>query len=170
LTKDYRHLVDEQESELIADNVVDFCSFLEQYHQSGKLRQDFQPIPYRAGYHAPCCGLAISTSMVSDTMPAEKLLCLIPGLDVQRVERGCCGMAGLWGFQQKNYHQSLQIGIPLFRALRLPQFDFGTSDCNACCVQMAHGSKKRAVHPIRLLAAGYGLLPLAALGVKRNTG
>jgi Fe-S oxidoreductase len=132
---------------------------LEQYHQANKLQEDFQPLSFRVGYHAPCRGLAMSVSMASDEMPAEKLLRLIPGLEVQRIERGCCGMAGLWGFQQKNYRHSIQIGIPLFRALRQAEIDFGVSDCNACCLQMTHGSKKHALHPIRLLAAAYGFAP-----------
>jgi len=156
LTKDYRHLIDDKEVELAADNVVDFCSLLLQYHQAGMLQQNFQQISCRVGYHAPCCGLAMSASIATDTMPAEKLLRLIPGLEVQRIEKGCCGMAGLWGFQQKNYRHSVQIGIPLFRALRRSEIDFGVSDCNACCVQMEHGSRKHAIHPIRLLAVAYG--------------
>jgi Fe-S oxidoreductase len=96
-------------------------------------------------------------------MPAERVLRLIPDLEVQRVERGCCGMAGFWGFQQKNYRHSLQIGTPLFRALRQPDIQFGVSDCSSCCVQMEHGSRKRAYHPIRLLAVAYGFLPSAVL-------
>jgi glycerol-3-phosphate dehydrogenase subunit C len=72
-------------------------------------------------------------------------------------------MAGFWGFQQKNYRHSLQIGTPLFRALRLPDVDFGVSDCSSCCQQMAHGSKKQAVHPIRLFAVAYNFLPDAVL-------
>ena len=164
LTKDYRHLADDTESELMSENVIDFCSFLEQYHCADKLRQDFLPLPYCVGYHAPCCGLALSTSIVADTMPAERLLRLIPDLEVRRIECGCCGMGGLWGFHQGHYRQSLQIGTSLFRALRLPEIVFGVSDCGACCLQMAYGSKKRAYHPIRLLAVSYGLLPLAALG------
>jgi FAD/FMN-containing dehydrogenase/Fe-S oxidoreductase len=160
LTKDYRHLVDDKDSDLMAENVVDFCTLLYQYHQADKLQREFRPLPYRAGYHAPCRGLATSVSMTSDTMPAEKLLRLIPGLEVHRIERGCCGMGGLWGFQQKNYRHSLQIGIPLFRALRQPEIDFGVSDCNACCLQMEYGTKKSAVHPIRLLAVAYGFLPV----------
>ena len=159
LTKDYRHLIGSEESELMADNVADFCSLLLQHHRSGKLQRDFQPLLYRVGYHAPCSGLALSVSLTTDVMPAERLLRLIPGLGVQRMERGCCGMAGLWGFQQKNYRQSLQIGIPLFRALRPADIDFGTSDCISCCSQMAHGSRKRTVHPIRLLAMAYGFCP-----------
>ena len=166
LTKDYRHLIDVRESELTADNVIDFCSLLEQWHRSGKLQQNFQRVPCRVGYHAPCCGLALSASLATDTMPAEKLLRLIPDLDVQRIERGCCGMGGLWGFQQKNYRHSVQIGIPLFRALRRAEIDLGVSDCCACCSQMEHGSQKRAIHPIRLLAVAYNFLPTAALGLQ----
>jgi Fe-S oxidoreductase len=164
LAKDYRHVVNSRDTELMEENVVDFCSFLFQYHQADKLRNDFQSLPFRAGYHAPCCGLAASASLATDTMPAERLLRLIPDLEVKRIERGCCGMGGLWGFQQKNYRQSVQIGAPLFRALRSPDIDFGVSECSSCCSQMAHGSRKRAHHPIRLLAAGYGFLPVEALG------
>jgi Fe-S oxidoreductase len=152
-------LVESKESDLMAENVVDFCTLLQQYHQADKLQRDFQPLAYRVGYHAPCRGLALSVSMASDALPAEQLLVLIPGLEVHRIERGCCGMAGLWGFQQKNYRHSIQIGIPLFRALRQSEIDFGVSDCNACCSQMAHGSRKRAIHPIQLLAAAYGFAP-----------
>ena len=163
LTKDYRHLLDHQESEMMAENVFDFCSFLLRHYRAGKLQENFQQIPYRVGYHAPCRELAISGLLTTDVTPAEKLLNLIPDLEVKRIERGCCGMSGLWGAQQKNYRHSLQIGTPLFRALRQPEIDFGVSDCNACCLQMAHGSRKRALHPIRLLAVGYGFLPLSAL-------
>ena len=158
LSKDYQHLIGGEDSELLAKNVVDFCSLLWQQHRSGKLHRDFQPMLYRVGYHAPCSALAISASLTTDLMPVERLLRLIPGLGVQRIERGCCGMSGLWGFQQKNYRHSLKIGIPLFRALRPPEIDFGVSDCTSCCLQMSHGSRKRAVHPIRLLAAAYGFI------------
>jgi Fe-S oxidoreductase len=165
LTQGYRHLIDSRDLELTTEDIMDFCTFLLYRHQLGKLREDFQPIPYRVGYHAPCRGLAISTSMATDAMPAERLLHLIPDLHVQRIEKGCCGMAGLWGTRQKNYRHSLQIGIPLFRALRQSEFDFGVSDCNACCLQMEHGSRKRVTHAIRLLAAAYGFLPATALGL-----
>ena len=161
LMKDYRHLPDHKDSGLTAENVFDFCSFVYRQHQLEKLREDFGSVPYRVGYHAPCRGLAMSASLATDAMPAEMLLRLIPDLDVYRIERGCCGMAGFWGCQQKNYRHSLQIGTPLFRALRQSDIDFGVSDCSACCAQMTHGSRKRAVHPIRLLAAAYGFLPLS---------
>ena len=164
LTKDYRHMIDREEADLLAENVFDFCSFLYQHYQSGGLQEDFKSISYCVGYHAPCRGLVLSASLATDVMPAEKLLHLIPGLDVRRVERGCCGMSGLWGIQQKHYRHSLQIGIPLFRALRQPEIDFGVSDCSACCSQMVHGSRKRAFHPIRLLAAAYGFLAVDRLG------
>ena len=158
LTKDYRHAVGSEDSELLAENVTDFCLFLLQHHRSGKLVRDFQPLLYRVGYHAPCSALAMSASLTTDVMPVEKLLRLVPGLGVQRVERGCCGMSGLWGFQRKNYRQSLHIGIPLFRVLRPPDIDFGVSDCMSCCSQMSHGSRKSAFHPIRLLALAYGFI------------
>jgi Fe-S oxidoreductase len=166
ITKDYRHLMDDDDANLTAANVFDFCTFLWGQHQSSPIRTDFQRVPYRIGYHAPCRGLAGSVSRTNVSMPAEELLRLIPELDVQRIERGCCGMAGFWGYKRQNYRHSLQIGTPLFRALRQPEIDFGVSDCNACCLQMAHGSKKRALHPIRILAAAYGFLPMPELNTR----
>ena len=159
LTKDYRDLIEREELDLLSENVVDFCSFLLQYHRSGKLRRDFQPLLYRIGYHAPCSGLSLSASLATDVMPAERILRLIPGLGLERLERGCCGMGGLWGFKQQNYRHSLQIGFPLFRSLRSLEIDFGVSECMSCCVQMLHGSRKPAVHPIRVLAVAYDFIP-----------
>ena len=163
LTRDYRYLIDTEEVDLLSGNVVDFCAFLLQHHREGKLQRDFQPLLYQVGYHAPCCGISLSSSLTVDMMPTERILRLIPGLGIERIEQGCCGMGGLWGFNQKNYRHSLNIGMPLFRTLRLPEIDFGVSECMSCCSQMSHGSKKPAVHPIRLLAVAYDFLPANTL-------
>lgn len=93
----------------------------------------------------------------NEAAPAELLLRLIPDMEVQRLESGCCGGGGSFGFRQKHYRQSLQIGTPLFKALKEPNIDFGVSECHLCCWQMSHGSRKPAQHPVRLLAQAYEL-------------
>jgi glycerol-3-phosphate dehydrogenase subunit C len=61
----------------------------------------------------------------------------------------------LYGFRKEHYYQSLQIGSPLFKQLKDKKLDFGVSECNLCRLQMMHGSKKPAKHPVHILAESY---------------
>jgi Fe-S oxidoreductase len=163
LARDYRMILDDIDTALVSSHVVDFCEFLMQQHRRGKLRLDFVQNSVLAGksigYHAPCQSIVRTSQCVDLPTPAESLLHLIPELRVRRIEQGCCGMAGSFGFKRKNYRRSLRIGVALFKELRQPEIDFGVSDCSACCLQMEQGSRKKTFHPIRLLAAAYGFTP-----------
>lgn len=163
LSQDYRNILDDMDIALVSSHVVDFCDFLLRCYREGKLRLDFVPnhtlSGKTVGYHAPCRSITRTTQRIDIPTPAEELLRLIPELEVRRIERGCCGMAGTFGFKRKNYRRSLRIGVALFKELRLPEIDFGVSDCNSCCLQMEHGSRKKTLHPIRILAAAYGFAP-----------
>jgi Fe-S oxidoreductase len=92
-------------------------------------------------------------------LPAVNLLGLIPGLRVRYVEKGCSGMAGMFGFQRKNYRTSLRIGLPLITELRTAGFQAGVSECSTCRVQMEQGSALPTIHPVKLLAWAYRLMP-----------
>ena len=59
-------------------------------HYHGAL--NFQPLNLVLGYHLPCHLRALEVGS-----PGEDLLRLIKGVDVRRIERGCSGMAGMWG-------------------------------------------------------------------------
>ncbi|GHT16901.1 oxidase [Planctomycetales bacterium] len=157
MKKDYPSVVEDEDTETLSKYVTDFCGYLWELYGNERLKLDFKPLPFCAGYHVPCRSMSMLSCRIGEPIPAEKLLRLIPALNVCRIERGCCGMAGMFGFKKKNYRRSLQIGTPLFQALRQTEIDFGVSDCNSCCLQMSHGSNKPAIHPIRLLAAAYGL-------------
>ncbi len=94
---------------------------------------------------------------------------LIPGLSVQRVEQGCSGMAGTFGLQRENYRNSLRAGWGLISAVRDPSFQAGTTECSACKMQMEQGTTKPTIHPLKLLALAYGLMPeVAALLTARS--
>ena len=158
ITKDYRCLIEDSDSELVSSNVVDFCDYLMRLHGKSRLRLDFQPIRKMVGFHAPCRSIANGLGRVDGATPAQELLGLIPELDVRRIEEGCCGMAGSFGLDKKNYRLSLQIGLGLFRKLRAKEIDFGATDCSSCRMQMEHAVAKPTLHPIRLLAFAYGLI------------
>ena len=96
--------------------------------------------------------------------PGEQLLRLIPGLLVRRIERGCSGMAGLYGMKRENYRSSLRMGWGLISALRDPGIQAGATECSSCKIQMEQGVTKPTIHPVKMLALSYGLMPeLASL-------
>jgi Fe-S oxidoreductase len=84
---------------------------------------------------------------------------LIPGLRVNRIEKGCSGMAGLWGVKHENYRASLRAGRELISTVRDGPFQIGTTECSTCKMQMEQGTTKPTIHPIKLIALAYGIMP-----------
>jgi Fe-S oxidoreductase len=133
---------------------LEACHYLWQLHQRQQLRLDFKRVEASLGYHAPCHLLALSVGT-----PAENLLRLVPGLRLERLEHGCSGMAGTFGLQRKNYRKSLRVGLGLMTALSRTPLTAGTTECSTCRIQMQHGTDRPTVHPIKILALAYGLMP-----------
>ncbi|HEX5471382.1 MAG TPA: anaerobic glycerol-3-phosphate dehydrogenase subunit C [Lacipirellulaceae bacterium] len=155
LTHEYPALLDNDEDALVvAQHTQEACHYLWQLHLRGRLKLDFQPQRISVGYHVPCHLRALGVGA-----PAENLLRLIPGVRVNRIEKGCSGMAGLWGIKRENYRASLRAGLELISTVRDGPFQIGTTECSTCKMQMEQGSAKPTVHPIKLLALAYGLMP-----------
>jgi Fe-S oxidoreductase len=87
---------------------------------------------------------------------------LVPGLRVIRVEKGCSGAAGLWGVKRDNYRASLRAGLELMSFIRDGPVQIGATECSTCKIQMEQSSTKPTIHPIKLLALSYGLMPEVA--------
>ena len=156
LTHEYPNLLDDDDARLVAQNTSEACSYLWRMHQAGQLELDFKPVNFTLGYHQPCHLRALNIGS-----PGENLLRLIPGLTVQHIEQGCSGMAGTFGLKRKNYRSSLRAGWGLISAMRDADIQFGTTECSACKMQMEQGTAKSTIHPLKILAHSYGLLPNA---------
>jgi len=154
LQHEYLGLLDEEDACLVAQNTSEACSYLWRLHQSGKLELDFKPVNSTLGYHMPCHMKALGVGS-----PGENLLGLIPGLIVQRIEKGCSGMAGTFGLKRDNYRSSLRAGWGLISSLREPGVQAGVTECSACKIQMEQGTTKPTVHPLKILALSYDLMP-----------
>jgi Fe-S oxidoreductase len=126
-------------------------------HQAGNLELDWKPVNASLGYHQPCHLRALNVGS-----PGENLLRLIPGLTVKHIEQGCSGMAGTYGLKRENYRSSLRAGWGLISSLRDPAIQAGTTECSACKMQMEQGTTKPTIHPIKVLALAYGLMPEVA--------
>lgn len=154
LTQEYPNLLGDDDAQLVAENTQDACHYLFGLHEAGKLELDLQPVNYQVGYHLPCHLRALR-----EFTPGEHLLRLIPGLSVQRIEKGCSGMAGTFGLRKQNYRNSLRSGWGLISTMRDSAIQVGTTECSACKIQMEQGTTKPTLHPIKLLAYAYRLAP-----------
>jgi Fe-S oxidoreductase len=165
LTREYPMILDDDvDAVAVAANTLDACHYLWQLHQNGKLKLGFQPQRISVGYHLPCHLRALGVGA-----PAENLLRLVPGVRVTRVEKGCSGIAGLYGVKRENYRASLRAGFELINAVRTGPFQIGMTDCSTCKMQMEQGTTTPTIHPVKLLALAYGLMPELATLV-RSTG
>ena len=159
LSHEYLNLFDEEDARLVAENCSEACTYVLRMHQAGQLELDLRPVNATLGYHLPCHLKALQVGS-----PGEDLLRLIPGLVVHRIEKGCSGMAGTFGLKRENYRSSLRAGWGLISALRDPAIQAGVTECSACKIQMEQGTSKPTIHPIKVLALAYNLMPeLSAL-------
>ncbi len=154
LTHEYPNIVDDDDVRLVAKNTTDACDYLWKMHQTGQLELNLRPVNASVGYHMPCHMRALNVGS-----PGENLLRLIPGLSVKPIEKGCSGMAGTFGLKRANYRSSLRAGWGVIAALRDPVIQVGTTECSACKMQMEQGTTKPTIHPLKLLALSYGLMP-----------
>ena len=154
LTQEYPNLLDDAEAKLVAENTSEACDYLWQLHLAGKLELDLKPLNTSIAYHEPCHVRALHSSRAG-----EKLMKLIPGVTVHGIDRGCSGMAGIYGLSRENYIRSLRMGMPMIKEVRKATVQMGASECSACRMQMQQGTTKTTLHPLKLLAAAYGLTP-----------
>jgi glycerol-3-phosphate dehydrogenase subunit C len=148
--------VEKPEAEHLGLPAYDLFEFLWELHERTELREDFREVQAALGYH-PACHLkaqGIGTSAV-------RLLRLIPGVRVNDLDAGCCGLSGSYGYKQEKHDIAMQIGNQLFNRLQqgviAGEFQTITTECGCCQVQIQHGSGIAAEHPVWILMQAYGL-------------
>ena len=154
LKQEYPLLVSHPDVRVVADRVVEIGAFLQQLHAEGRLKTDFTPMELTVGYHTPCHLKALQQGT-----PLADLLALIPGVKVEHLNGGCSGMAGAYGLTVENFATSLKLGQPLFDAMQSPTIQVGSTECGSCKMQMEQGNPRATLHPLKLLALAYGLMP-----------
>jgi len=157
LKHDYRRIlnVQDEDARLVAEATWDIMEFLRDLHEHRELKTDFQPLPANMPYHAPCQLKAHGIGK-----PALDVLSLIPGFTPVDMDADCCGIAGTYGYKREKYEIAMAVGQPLFQSIRETGSDIAICDSETCRWQISHGAGVRAVHPIEVLAAAYGLYSL----------
>ena len=132
---------------LIASSTYDLGELLVDLLEEGKLALPSQANSRKLAYHAPCHLKAQGIGK-----PWLKLLRNIPGLEVVDLDCGCCGMSGTYGFKKEKYDISMEVGMNLFNAIDDYNPDQVITECATCRMQIQHGTKYKALHPVEVFA------------------
>ena len=154
LKMEYPRLLDHPDAQLVADHVIEAGDFLTRLHARNELHIDFDSLPMRAAYHTPC-----HLRSLGQETPLMNLCRLIPEFQTTSVDQGCSGLAGIFGLTREHFEESLAIGQSLMEQMRSDQIEFGMTECSSCKFQMEQQSTTPTLHPLKVLALAYGLLP-----------
>jgi FAD/FMN-containing dehydrogenase/Fe-S oxidoreductase len=135
-------------AQTIAGRAMLFEEFLAAEADAGRLSLRFRDSPGKALLHGHCHQKAF------DAMGAvEKVLRLVPGLEVETVQSSCCGMAGAFGYQAETYEVSMKMAeLSLAPAVRAaPEDTMIVADGTSCRQQIEHATGRNARHVARVL-------------------
>lgn len=150
LKHEYTELFHEEDMAKAAVSIYDAFEFLQQLMDQGKLSTEFSETQRAYTYHAPC-----HLNAQGIGRPAIDIMQGIPGIKVRELAAGCCGISGNYGFKAEKYDISMKVGEKLFAAVEKSKEDTVLSDCGTCRMQIAHGTGRKTLHPIEVLASAY---------------
>ena len=139
-----------EDARRVAGSALLFEEFLAKELDAGRLKLDLHPVsPGTAMLHGHCHQKSFRA-----LAPVEKILRLIPGLDVETIESSCCGMAGAFGYQAETAAVSLRMAeLSLLPAVRRAPDAIIVADGTSCRHQILDGARREALHVARVLAA-----------------
>lgn len=137
----------------LAKNCLLFDEFIMREVKDGRISSNvFKELTAEIYLHGHCH----QKSLIGVGKCAE-MLKLIPGVKVNVIPSGCCGMAGSFGYEKEHYETSKAIGeMVLFPAVRKATEDkikqvFVSAPGTSCRQQILDGTGVKALHPIEIL-------------------
>lgn len=137
----------------LAKNCLLFDEFIMREVQAGRISSDsFKELSAKIYLHGHCH----QKSLIGVGKCAE-MLRLIPGVKVNVIPSGCCGMAGSFGYEKEHYETSKAIGeMVLFPTVRKATADkeknvLVAAPGTSCRQQILDGTGVKALHPIEIL-------------------
>ena len=139
----------------IGSQTFDLAELLMEQSDAGMLNTEFQTANMHLAYHAPCHQKSQGIGR-----PWFHLLRQIPGVTVDDIDAGCCGMSGTFGFKQEKYEVSMAIGRQLFDRINASQPQMVATECATCQMQIEHGTTYKAIHPAEIMLQAYDRRPV----------
>lgn len=147
----YFGAIDAEKRLKISKNTYDAGEYLLKLHQDGELDTAFEPYEMDAVYYPPC---HVREQRMES--PYEDLLNLIPGLKMVSINGSyCCGNAGIMGFKEEFYQNSIKIAGRLISAIRKLDPKLLTTECLSCRLQFQQLTNYRVKHPIEIIQDAY---------------
>ena len=139
----------DNDAKSVSAHALLFEEFLVREAEAGRLKLPLGAMPGKALVHGHCHQKSFGAFK-----PVEKVLRLVPDLDVETIESSCCGMAGAFGYGADTYQASMEMAeLSLLPAVR--RADATTlivADGTSCRHQIKDGSERAALHVARVLA------------------
>ncbi len=135
------------EAEALAGRAVLLEEFLAAELSAGRLNLRLRPLGKKLLLHGHCHQKAFGA------MPAvEKVLRMIPEVELETVETSCCGMAGSFGYDASHYEVSMKMAeLSLLPKVRATPDALVVADGTSCRAQIGHGAAREALHVARVL-------------------
>lgn len=152
LKQEYDELFEISEVSEYNVKMYDAIFYLQQLYENGELKTDFKELKQKEIYHTPC-----HLKVQGYGRPTLKLLALIPGLEIEDADAGCCGLSGIYGYKSNTAEIAQTVGANLHNAILNSEAKEGVCECNICRLQMQNGTGKKAVHPLHILRQAYNL-------------
>jgi Fe-S oxidoreductase len=149
LKDELRHFVKSKAAKMVSENTYELTQYLLELYHEGKIKTPDNSLAGDYIYHPPCHLQALGGS------GAIELLDKLCGLKIVDLNAGCCGLAGTFGMQLKNYDLSSRISKNLKEALENSEVHNVLTECAACGMQIEHISDKKVTHPIKILSECY---------------
>jgi len=144
LRDEYRSMLPGDETEALAQQAMLLEEFLAAQQQQGKLQLKLKPLAVRRVLvHGHCHQKAFATMSAM-----QQALQLIPDIEVEVIDSGCCGMAGAFGYEASHYDVSMKMAeIELLPAVRAADDDtWLVANGTSCRHQIEDGAQKTARH------------------------
>ncbi len=140
-------------AKLLAKNCLLFDEFIMREFEAQRITKDvFKNLDGEIYLHGHCH----QKSLIGVGKCAD-MLRLIPGVKVNVIPSGCCGMAGSFGYEKEHYQTSMAIGeMVLFPAVRKASSKKSknvlvAAPGTSCRQQILDGTGVKALHPIEIM-------------------
>jgi FAD/FMN-containing dehydrogenase/Fe-S oxidoreductase len=144
LRDEFKSMIPGEESNALAESALLLEEFLAQQHQAGKLSLKLKPLSARrALVHGHCHQKAFGTMTAM-----RQTLALIPELEVEVIDSGCCGMAGAFGYEAGHYGVSMKMAeLSLLPGIRTSSKEtLLIANGTSCRHQIRDGAQRESRH------------------------
>ncbi|OMI00083.1 FAD-binding oxidoreductase [Bradyrhizobium brasilense] len=139
----------DEAAKTVSAHALLFEEFLVREAEAGRLALPLGAVAGKAVVHGHCHQKSFGAFK-----PVEKVLRLVPGLDVKTIESSCCGMAGAFGYGADTYQASIEMAeLSLLPTVRSADPDtLIVADGTSCRHQIKDGSGRTPLHVASVLA------------------